>query len=122
MGLAPQAASADAAEPFDPPGLFAANAFDCANLIALAAVRAGSDAPREVARQLAQVSVSGSACQTFADCVAAIDSGLQIDYNGPSGVTDLLVRTGDPSRAAFDRFTFDESGRDVLQRTIVVGN
>lgn len=122
VGLAPQADSGDVAEPFDPPGLFAVNAYDCANLIALAAVRAGSDAPREIARQLAQVSVSGSPCQTFADCVAAIESGLQIDYNGPSGVTDLLVRTGDPSRAAFDRFTFDDSGRDVLQRTIVVGN
>jgi branched-chain amino acid transport system substrate-binding protein len=122
VGLAPQAASGDAAQPFDPPGPFAVNAYDCANLIALAAVRAGSDAPRDIARQLAQVSVSGSVCQTFADCVATIESGLQIDYNGPSGVTDLLLRTGDPSRAAFDRFTFDESGRDVLQRTIVVGD
>ena len=66
--------------------------------------------------------MSGSVCQTFADCVATIESGLQIDYNGPSGVTDLLLRTGDPSRAAFDRFTFDDSGRDVLQRTIIVGD
>lgn len=122
VGLAPQADSGDPAQPFDPPGLFAANAYDCANLIALAAVRAGSDAPRDIARQLAQVSVSGSVCQTFADCVATIESGLQIDYNGPSGVTDLLLRTGDPSRAAFDRFTFDDSGRDVLQRTIIVGD
>ncbi len=121
VGLAPQAASSDPAEPFDPSGLFAANAFDCANLIALAAVRAGSDAPRDIARQIAQVSVSGSACMTFEDCVDAIESGLQIDYNGPSGVTDLLARTGDPSRAVFDRFGFDESGRDTLQRTVVVG-
>ncbi len=122
VGLAPQADSGDAAEPFDPPGLFAANAYDCTNLIALAAVRAGSDASRDIARQLAQVSVSGSVCQTFADCVATIESGLQIDYNGPSGVTDLSLRTGDPSRAAFDLFTFDDSGRDELQRTVVVGN
>jgi len=122
VGLAPQAESGDATKPFDPPGLFATNAYDCANLLALAAVRAGSDSPRDIARQVAQLSVSGSACQTYADCVATIESGLQIDYNGPSGITDLLVRTGDPSRAAFDRFTFDDSGRDVLQRTIVVGN
>jgi branched-chain amino acid transport system substrate-binding protein len=122
VGLAPQADSGNEAEPFDPPGLFAANAYDCANLIALAAVRAGSDAPRDIARQLAQVSVSGSACTAFAECVDTISSGLQIDYNGPSGVTDLLIRSGDPSRATFDRFTFDDSGRDVLQRTVVVGN
>jgi branched-chain amino acid transport system substrate-binding protein len=121
VGLAPQAASNDPAAPFDPPGLFAANAYDCANLIALAAVRAGSDAPRDIARQIAQVSVSGSVCVTFEDCVDAIESGLQIDYNGPSGVTDLLARTGDPSRAVFDRFAFDETGRDSLQRTVIVG-
>jgi branched-chain amino acid transport system substrate-binding protein len=121
VGLAPQAASSDPSAPFDPPGLFAANAYDCANLIALAAVRANSDAPRDIARQIAQVSVSGSVCETFEGCVDSIASGLQIDYNGPSGVTDLLARTGDPSRAVFDRFTFDESGRDTLQRTVIVG-
>ncbi len=122
VGLAPQADSGNPAAPFDPPGLFAANAFDCANLIALAAVRAGSDAPREIAGQLAQISVSGSACRTFADCVSTIESGLQIDYDGPSGLTDIQTRSGDPSRAIFDRFTFDASGRDVLQRSVVVGN
>lgn len=121
VGLAPQADSGDVDAPFDPPGLFAANAFDCANLIALASVRADSDAPRDIARQLAQVSVSGSVCMTFATCVDTIESGLQIDYNGPSGVTDLLVRTGDPSRSVFDQFVFDETGRDVVQRTVVVG-
>ncbi len=121
VGLAPQAESADPAAPFDPPGLFAANAYDCANLIALAAVRAGSDAPREIARQIAQVTVSGSACESFEECVDEIGSGLQIDYNGPTGVTELLARTGDPSRAVFDQFTFDETGRDVLQRTVIVG-
>jgi branched-chain amino acid transport system substrate-binding protein len=121
VGLAPQAASSDPNAPFDPPGLFAANAYDCANLIALAAVRADSDAPRDIARQIAPVSVSGSVCTTFEACVDAIDSGLQIDYNGPSGLTDLLARTGDPSRAVFDRFTFDETGRDTLQRTVIVG-
>jgi branched-chain amino acid transport system substrate-binding protein len=122
VGIAPQADSGDSTAPFDPPGLFAANAFDCANLIALAAVRANSDASRDIARQIAQVSVSGSACETFAECTETFESELQIDYNGPTGVTDLLIRTGDPSRATFDRFTFDESGRDVLQRTVIVGS
>jgi branched-chain amino acid transport system substrate-binding protein len=122
VGLAPQAESVDATTPFDPPGPYATNAYDCANLIALAAVRAGSDVPRDIARQIAQVSSSGSVCQTFEACVTAIESGLQIDYNGPSGVTELLARTGDPSRAVFDRFTFGEDGRDVVQRTVIVGS
>ncbi len=122
VGLAPQAESGDADQPFDPPGLFAANAFDCANLITLAAVRAETDAPREIARQIGQVSASGSICASFEQCLETIRAGLQIDYNGPSGVTDLLNRTGDPSRAVFDRFTFNDTGRDVLDRTIIVGN
>jgi branched-chain amino acid transport system substrate-binding protein len=121
IGFAPQADSGDPDAPFDPPGLFAANAYDCANLIALAAVRSGSDAPLDIAGQIAQISVSGSVCETFAQCVDTVDAGLEIDYNGPSGVTDLLVRTGDPARAVFDRFRFDESGRDLLDGTVVIG-
>jgi len=120
VGLSPQAESADPDAPFDPPGLFATNAYDCVNLIALAAVRADSDAPNDIAAQISSVSSSGSACRTFADCVEAIDGGLQVDYNGPSGLTEI-ARTGDPSRAAFDRFVYDSDGKDTLDRTIIVG-
>ena len=120
VGLSPQAESADPDAPFDPPGLFATNAYDCVNLIALAAVRADSDAPNDIAAQISSVSSSGSACRTFADCVEAIDGGLQVDYNGPSGLTEIS-RTGDPSRAAFDRFVYDSDGKDTLDRTIIVG-
>jgi len=121
VGLAPQAEAADPDSPFDPPGLFAANAYDCANLIGLAAARAGTDDPRAIADQFAQVSVSGSQCESFADCLATIEMGFQIDYNGPSGVTDIQARTGDPSRAVFDRFIFDSSGSDILERSLIVG-
>lgn len=121
LGIAPQAESDDASAPFDPPGPYAANAFDCTNLIALAAVKSGSDAARDIAGQLAQLSVSGSVCSSFAACVASIEAGLQIDYDGPSGLTDLQIRRGDPSQAVFDRFLFDDSGRDVLERTVIVG-
>lgn len=119
IGVGPQAESA--VEPLDPPGPFATNAYDCVNLIALAAQKVGSDAARDIAGQMASVSASGSVCRTYADCLVALESGLQIDYNGPSGVTELLVRRGDPARATFDRFTFDENGRDQVQRTFVVG-
>lgn len=122
VGLAPQADSGDPAAPFDPPGPYATNAYDCANLIALAAIRAQSDVPREIAGQLAPLSVSGSVCTSFADCMETIEAGLQIDYDGPSGLTDLQTRTGDPARATFDRFTFDDAGRDVLERSITVGS
>jgi branched-chain amino acid transport system substrate-binding protein len=120
VGLAPQAESPSPEAPFDPPGPFATDAFDCVNLIALAAVRAASDAPRDIADALGGVSASGSVCRNFADCAAAMDAGLQIDYNGPSGLTEVGSE-GDPTRAVFDRFVFDQDGRDVIDRTITVG-
>ena len=120
VGLAPQAASSDPATPFDPPGLFAANAYDCVNLIALAAVAAGSDAAVDIAGQIPLVSSSGSVCRTFAACDEAIESGLVIDYNGPSGLTEL-ARSGDPLRAVFDRFRYGPDGEDTLERTVLVG-
>ena len=121
VGLAPQAESADPTAPFDPPGLFAANAFDCVNLIALAAVRADSDAPSDIADEIALLSSGGSVCRTFGDCVTAIDAGLQVDYNGPSGLTEI-ARTGDPSRAIFDRFVYDSSGEATFDRSVIVGS
>ena len=66
------------------------------------------------------MSSGGSVCRTFADCVAAIDAGLQVDYNGPSGLTEI-ARTGDPSRALFDRFVYDADGDDTFDRTVTVG-
>ncbi len=120
VGIAPQAESSDPAEPFDPPGLFASNAYDCVNLIALAAVAAESDAAVDIAGQIPLVSSSGSVCRTFAACVEAIDSGLVIDYNGPSGLMEL-GRSGDPTRAVFDRFRYGPDGEDTLERTVIVG-
>jgi branched-chain amino acid transport system substrate-binding protein len=121
VGLAPEAASNIPNEPFDPPGLFAANAYDCVNLVALAAVRADSDAPRDIAAEIPSVSSSGLACRTFTACVGAIGDDRQIDYNGPSGLTEI-GRNGDTSRAVFDRFIFNADGEDVFDRTITVGD
>ena len=120
IGLAPQAESTNPAEPYDPPGLFATNAYDCVNLIALAAVRADSDHPRAIAEEISSVSSSGLACRAFVDCVNAIGDDRQIDYNGPGGLTEI-GRDGDTSRAVFDRFTFNADGEDVFDRSITVG-
>ncbi len=120
VGLAPQAESPNPAAPFEPAGAFATNAYDCVNLVAIAAVRADSDAAADIAAEIPLVSSNGSVCHAFVDCVAAIDAGLQVDYNGPSGLTEI-ARNGDPSRAVFDRFVFDADGEDVFDRTITIG-
>lgn len=108
LGVAPQAEAEDEEQPFDPPGAFATNAFDCVNLIALAATQSNSDAPRDIADQMASVSTGGSLCRTFEACTEALSTGLQINYDGPSDVTELNAQSGDPERAMFDPFVFVE--------------
>jgi hypothetical protein len=49
----------------------------------------------------------------FAACRDALENDLDFDYDGPSGVTELVVRQGDPKRARFQEFRFDDTGRDV---------
>ena len=100
--------------------LYAANAYDCVNLIALAAIQAGSEIPTSIAAQMASVSAGGSQCRTFADCADRLGRGLQIDYEGPSGNTELSTRTGDPARARFEEFEFDQDGRDESVMTFEI--
>jgi len=121
IGVAPQAE--DVSAPFDPPGPFATNAFDCVTLIALAAEFAQSDAATAIAESMAGVSSGGSSCPTYADCLADLrqPQGLQIDYNGPSGITEISASTGDSTRGRFDVFDIDAEGNDVLSRTILLG-
>jgi len=119
-GVAPQAE--DAAAPFDPPGPFATNAFDCVTLIALAAESMQSDAATDIAPAIAGVSNGGSVCRTYADCVAELRDSLAIDYNGPGALTEIGASTGDPTRGRFDVFTIDEDGHDELLYQFNVGD
>jgi branched-chain amino acid transport system substrate-binding protein len=118
QGVAPQAQSDDADRPFDPSGLFAAQAFDCVNLIALGAYAADSDDPADFATQIPSLSVGGRVCTSFESCATLLDEPLDINYNGPDGITDLLV-FGDPARARFDVFSFDDTGRAVSEPTLI---
>ncbi len=119
VGLAPLAAPTEA-NPYEPSGFFAVNAHDCVNLIALSALQAGSDSPREIAGQMASVSAGGAVCRSFEGCASVFADGFDFDYNGPSGVTELIPRQGDTRRALFQLFGFDESGRDVSGRVLEV--
>ena len=108
-GVAPLSAPPDT-EHFT--GAYSAHAYDCVNLIALAALQAGSDAPGRIATQMSSVSVGGSVCRSFSSCADRIAEGLQLDYNGASGELNLSTR-GDPRRARFEIFTFEEDGSDA---------
>jgi branched-chain amino acid transport system substrate-binding protein len=96
-------------------GSFTGNAVDCVNLIALSAVQAGSDAPRQIQSQMASVSAGGAACDSFVDCTRQLDKGLQINYNGLSGSVDLSSTTGDLEESWFEVFSFNAEGADVSE-------
>lgn len=101
-------------------GYFAAHAVDCVNLIALATVEAGTDAPSAIRLWMAPVSGGGRQCGSFVDCVALLDAGLQIDYNGLSGPVELSSTTGDTTRALFVQFGFDSGGDEIDRRVFEI--
>lgn len=109
-GHAPRSGPAPGVED-GPPGFFVSHAVDCLNLIALAVMEADSDDPFEFRRAMSRVSNGGRACSTFPDCAAFLES-FEIDYNGFSGPVNLALG-GDPQRAWFDTFQFDEDGNET---------
>jgi branched-chain amino acid transport system substrate-binding protein len=96
--------------------LYAAYAYDCVNLIALAALASNSEAPARVASAVIQVSRGGQPCSTFTECASLLSQGRNIDLVGASGKLDL-TDAGDTDSGTFDRFSFDPSGRDVTDPT-----
>ena len=111
IGVAPRSVVPNIDEPS---GNFATNAHDCVNLIALAALQAGSDNPIRIAGQMASASSGGRVCTAFEDCATLVGSGLQIDYAGLSGPIEISTATGDLARATFNEFRFDAFGNDVI--------
>lgn len=117
-GVAPQITSRDATGLAGPP--FQPQATDCLNVIALAALNADSDVPSEIALQIPAVSSGGSVCTSFVMCAEELALNQQIDYRGPTGITELN-REGETSLARFDAFEFDADGNDQVLRTLTVG-
>ncbi len=74
--------------------------YDAVVITALATVAADSDDPAAVAAQINGVTRDGTACETYADCVALLDQGEDIDYNGPSGPQEFS-QPGEPTAASF---------------------
>ena len=93
----------------EPVGPFATNSYDCVNLIALAAVEAGTDEATAVASEVRPVANSGAGCNDFAQCVDRINDDRDIDYNGPRGRFSMGA-SGDPGFVSLMLFGFNESG------------
>ena len=78
---------------------YAAESYDAAILIALAAIAAGDDSGASIARRmLVAVSKEGTKCTTFKECAGLLEDGEDIDYDGVSGPVEFSD-VGDPSQA-----------------------
>jgi ABC-type branched-subunit amino acid transport system substrate-binding protein len=78
---------------------YGAQAYDATVLVALAAQKAACADGAAIAAELANVAGNGGeVCTTYADCLALIDAGTEIDYNGVTGPLDFN-QYGDPATA-----------------------
>ena len=84
---------------------FAAQFYDCAVVLGLAAEMAGTDDPVEIAKNVvATTEESGTECTSFADCSALIADGEAIKY---VGVTQFVFNdTGEPSEGVYEVWDF----------------
>ncbi len=79
---------------------YAPETYDAVVAIALAAHVARANTAAAIAEQLAAVTTKGERCTSYAACVALIEDGKDIDYDGESGAIELTAG-GEPARAPF---------------------
>jgi hypothetical protein len=125
QGVAPTSApSAEWAKRFatetsSPSDSFAAYAYDCLTLIALAATAADDDSASRLFSSVIEVSKGGVRCVGFAECQQQLTDKRNIDLVGASGPLDLK-EDGDVAGGTFDIFAFNSTGRDVLTSQPIV--
>jgi len=93
------------------PDYYGAYAYDCANLIALAAQAAKTDDASRFIDQVVNTSRAGVDCRNFTECAKDLADGRNIDLNGASGRIELLPN-GDASYGVYDVFKFGTDGKD----------
>jgi branched-chain amino acid transport system substrate-binding protein len=103
--------------------IYSAQAYDCVVLMALAAAKADSDAPFDIASEIINVSGGESddaeACETFEDCVALLDEDSDINYDGAAGAGDFN-EFGEPSAGEYEVYEFGDDGEYAEVSRVVV--
>jgi branched-chain amino acid transport system substrate-binding protein len=84
---------------------YAPESYDAVILTALAAAVAKSDAGVDMAKQLVPITNGTDICNDYAGCLALIEEGKAIDYNGRSGAVNFWD-AGDPTAASIGVYTF----------------
>ena len=79
---------------------YAAQAYDCAIVLALAAEQVESARSATLVAAIQDVTAGGLKCTTYADCLGKIAANEDIDYDGPSGLL-AIDEHGDPTSVRF---------------------
>ncbi|SEG83292.1 branched-chain amino acid transport system substrate-binding protein [Nonomuraea solani] len=89
---------------------YAAESYDAANLIALAAEAAKDDTGKSIAAKLPEVSKGGEKCKTFKECADLLKDGKDIDYDGISGPVEFDA-AGDPAVATIGVYQYGDDNK-----------
>ena len=118
-GTAPSPAPAGRVHPFaakyaktGQDTIFSSHYYDCTMIVALAAEAAGTDDPGLIRQQILAVSKGGETCQTYAECLALLKEGQDIDYDGASGPVDLDEHR-EPTVGVYDVWEYNATGAPV---------
>ena len=84
---------------------YAPESYDATILTALAAAAAKSDAGVDMAKQMVPITNGTDICEDYAGCLALLEEGKAIDYNGRSGAVNFWD-AGDPTSASIGVYTF----------------
>jgi branched-chain amino acid transport system substrate-binding protein len=81
--------------------VYGAETYDAVVITALAAAIAGSDDPSAIAAEINGVTKDGEKCISFEECIALVDAGTDIDYDGIGGPYEF-VDAGEPAAASYE--------------------
>ena len=95
---------------------YAPESYDAVITAALAAAQGGDDAGTTIRDNMMSVTEGGEKCETFADCLALIEAGTDIDYDGVSGAIEF-DENGDPTEAYIGIYQYGANNQYTLLNT-----
>jgi len=84
---------------------YSAESYDAVVVVALAAQVAKSDAGKDIAAKMVEVTTGGTKCTTYKACLALAKAGTDFDYDGVSGPIEFDSK-GDPTQASVGVYTY----------------
>ena len=91
--------------------VYGAETYDAVIISALAAAVAGCSTGTLVGAAINDVTRGGEKCTTIVDCLALIEAGTEIDYDGIGGPYEF-TDAGEPAEASYRIATFGPAGQD----------